>query len=67
MLANHLTLSKKLCPFTQIKKEKITFVPYSSKIESLMSVMVCTRPDIVILLVYLVGFFIILVRIIRKQ
>ncbi|GKV17327.1 hypothetical protein SLEP1_g27844 [Rubroshorea leprosula] len=45
-LANHFKLSKRSCPTTKEEKEKMSYIPYSSAIGSLMYAMVCTRPDI---------------------
>ena len=45
-LANHLKLSRSLCPTTTDEKEKMASIPYSSAVGSLMYCMVCTRPDI---------------------
>ena len=45
-LGNHFKLSRLLCPTTQEEKDKMTCIPYSSAVGSLMYVMVCTRPDI---------------------
>ena len=45
-LASHFKLSKKNCPSTKEEKEKMSSIPYSSAVESLMYAMVCTHPDI---------------------
>ncbi|GLT26815.1 hypothetical protein SLA2020_018570 [Shorea laevis] len=45
-LANHFKLSKRSCPTTKEEKEKMSSIPYSSAVGSLMYAMVCTRPDI---------------------
>jgi hypothetical protein len=45
-LENHFKLTKKMCPKTQEEIEYVSRVPYSSTIDSLMYVMVCTRLDI---------------------
>ncbi|GKV28913.1 hypothetical protein SLEP1_g37899 [Rubroshorea leprosula] len=45
-LANHFKLSKQSCPTTKEEKEKMSPIPYSSAIGSLMYAMVCTQPDI---------------------
>eukprot|EP00253_Pinus_taeda_P007747 PITA_07747 len=37
---------KELCPKTQEEEEDMSHVPYASVVDSLMYVMVCTRPDI---------------------
>ena len=39
-------LSKKICPSTPEEIECMNKIPYTSAIESLMYVMLCTRPDI---------------------
>ena len=44
-LPGHLKLTKEMCPKTQ-EEDKISKVPYSLAVGSLMYVMVCTRPDI---------------------
>ena len=44
--AGHFKFSKRLCPSTKKEKGKMSVIPYSSTIGSLMYVMVCTRPDI---------------------
>jgi len=41
-----LTLSTDQCPKTDKEKERLGNVPYASDTESLMFVMLCTRPDI---------------------
>jgi hypothetical protein len=45
-LANHFKLTKEMCPKTQEEIEYMSKVSYSSSVDSLMYVMVCTRPDI---------------------
>jgi ATP-binding cassette subfamily B (MDR/TAP) protein 1 len=45
-LPSHLKLSKEMCPKTQEEEAKMSKVPYSSAVGSLMYAMVCTRPDI---------------------
>jgi hypothetical protein len=45
-LANHLKLTKEMCPKTQEEIEYMSRVPYSSIVGILMYAMVCTRPDI---------------------
>ena len=45
-LANHFKLSKSSCPSSQKEIEKMSSIPYSSAVGSLMYAMVCTRPDI---------------------
>ena len=45
-LADHMKLSKKMCPTAREEKENMVNVPYSSVVGSLMYAMVCTRPDI---------------------
>ncbi|GKV32936.1 hypothetical protein SLEP1_g41499 [Rubroshorea leprosula] len=45
-LANHFKLSKRSCPNTKEEKEKMSSIPYSSTVGSLMYAMVCVRPDI---------------------
>ena len=45
-LANHFTLSKRSCPFTQEEKEDMAAFLYSYAVGSLMYAMVCARPNI---------------------
>ena len=45
-LPGHLKMTKEMCPKTQEKEDKMSKVPYTSAIGSLMYAMVCTRPDI---------------------
>ena len=45
-LAAYFKLSSKTCPIFEVKIEKMSHVPYSSAIQSLMYAMVCTRPDL---------------------
>lgn len=45
-LANHFKLSKNSCPSSKKEIEKMSLIPYSSAVGSLMYAMVCTRPDI---------------------
>ncbi|KAL2239854.1 UNVERIFIED_CONTAM: Retrovirus-related Pol polyprotein from transposon TNT 1-94 [Sesamum indicum] len=46
LLAAHFQLSKDQCPKTTFEKDKMSKVPYSNVIGSIMFLMVCTRPDI---------------------
>ncbi|CAL5395053.1 unnamed protein product [Camellia sinensis] len=45
-LANHFKLSKSSCPSSTKEREEMEAIPYLSVVESLMYVMVSTRPDI---------------------
>ena len=45
-LANHFKLSKEYSPKTAEERDHMALVPYASTVGSLMSAMVCTRPDI---------------------
>ena len=45
-LLGHLKLTKEMCPKTQEEEDKMSMVPYSLAIGSLMYAMICTRPDI---------------------
>ncbi|CAM8949434.1 unnamed protein product [Rhodiola kirilowii] len=45
-LGNHFKLSKSSCPTTKEEIDKMSAIPYSSAVGSLMYAMVCTRPDI---------------------
>ncbi|KAL2254482.1 UNVERIFIED_CONTAM: Retrovirus-related Pol polyprotein from transposon TNT 1-94 [Sesamum indicum] len=45
-LAAHFQLSKDQCPKTSSEKDKMSKIPYSNVIGSIMFLMVCTRPDI---------------------
>ena len=41
-----LSLSRDMCPKTPEEKKKISKVPYTSAVNSLMYAMMCTRPNI---------------------
>ena len=45
-LAAHFELSAEFCPQFQKDIEKMSHVPYSSTVGSLIYAMVCTRPDL---------------------
>jgi hypothetical protein len=45
-LAIHFKLNNEMCPKTHEKIKYMSRVPYSSAVDILMYVMVCTRPDI---------------------
>ena len=45
-LASHFKVSAKENPFTDKEKKDMVRVPYCSTVESLMEIMVSTRPDI---------------------
>ena len=45
-LLGHLKLTKEMCPKTQEEEDKMSKVPYTLAIGSLMYAMVCTRPTI---------------------
>ena len=45
-LTTHFKLSVEFCPASVVKIEKISHVPYSSVVGSLMYAIVCTRPDL---------------------
>ena len=45
-LTAHFKLSSDLCPQTDEEMERMSHVPYSSAVGSLMYAMVCTRPDL---------------------
>ena len=45
-LAPHFKLSSSSCPRSQEERDYMAHVPYASVVGSLMSTMVCTRPDI---------------------
>ena len=45
-LGGHFKLKQRSCPSIEEKKKKMTAIPYSSAVESLMYAMVCTRPNI---------------------
>jgi len=44
--ATHFRLFVESCPLSEEDIEKMSHVPYSSAINSLMYAMVCTRPDL---------------------
>ena len=46
LIEKGLTLSLNQCPKTDKENERTNNVPYASAAESLMCVMLCTRPDI---------------------
>ena len=48
LLADHFKLNKQIWPSTEKEKEVMAHVPYSSTMESLIYAMVCTRPDIIL-------------------
>ena len=54
-LPSHLKMTKKLCPKIQEEEDKMSKVPYTSNIGSLMYAMVCTRLDIAHAVGLLVG------------
>jgi hypothetical protein len=41
-----ITLSKKQCPSTLDKQEKMSVIPYALAIGSIMYAMLCTRSDV---------------------
>ncbi|KAK8696315.1 hypothetical protein V6N13_001451 [Hibiscus sabdariffa] len=41
-----ISLSKEMCPSTPQEKERMSQIPYSSAIGSIMYAMICTRPDL---------------------
>lgn len=45
-MTNEYILSKEQCPKTEVEKEEMIDVPYSSAVGSIMYLMVCTRPDL---------------------
>ena len=45
-LAAHFKLSVESCPASEVEIEKMSYVPYSSAVGSLMYAMVCTRHDL---------------------
>ena len=44
--SSQFKLSKRLCPQTKAKEEKMVRIPYTSAVGSLMYAMVCSRPDV---------------------
>lgn len=44
LMSKAYLLSQDMCPKTQNKKHEMFLVPYSNVVESLMYVMMCTRP-----------------------
>ena len=66
-LGAHFKLRKKSCSSSKKEKKDIVLTIYSSAVRSLMYAMVCTRPDIAMQLVLLIGSWLILVKITRKQ
>lgn len=45
-LASHFKLSHNLCPYTDEEKLSMKNIMYSSAVDNLMYVTICTRPDI---------------------
>ncbi len=45
-ISHGISLSKNMCPKTQIEKEKVDRIPYTSAIGSIMYAMLCIRPDV---------------------
>ena len=45
-MASHFRLTKEMCPKAQEEVDKMSNIPYSSVVGSLMYAMVCTQPDI---------------------
>ena len=45
-MSHGITLSKSQCPNTKDEQERISKIPYASAIESIMYVMLCTKPDV---------------------
>ena len=45
-IGHGITLSKKDCPTTPEKRERISRIPYASIMKSIMYVMTCTRSDV---------------------
>ena len=41
-----ISLSKTQCPMTQDERDRISKIPYTSAIRSIMYAMLCTRPDV---------------------
>jgi len=46
LLAGHFKLSSKQCPQSPEEEEKMSWVPYTSAVGSLMYDMVCTKSDL---------------------
>ena len=65
-LNSHFKLSAKSCPASEEEIEKMSHVPYSTVVGSLMHVMVCTRPDLAYAVSVVSRIYIIKVRINRK-
>ena len=66
-LGAHFKLRKKSCSSSKKEKGDIISTIYSSAFGSLMYDMVCTQQDIAMQLVLLIGSWLILVKITRKQ
>ena len=66
-LGAHFKLRKKSCSSSKKEKGDIASTIYSSTVGSLMYAMVCTQQDIAMQLVLLIGSWLILVKITRKQ
>ena len=66
-LGSHFKLIKRSCSSSKKEKGDIASTIYFSTIGSLMYAMVCTQQDIAMQLVLLIGSWLILVKITRKQ
>ena len=45
-MVSGITLSKSMCPHTQVERTRMNKIPYASEIGSIMYAMLCTRPDV---------------------
>ena len=46
LIGHRITLSKKDCPTTPKKRERMSRIPYASAVGSIMYAITCTRPDV---------------------
>ena len=45
-IGHEITLSKKTCPTTPQERKRMSRIPYTSTVGSIIYVMICMRPDV---------------------
>jgi hypothetical protein len=45
-ISHMICLSKDMCPKTQVERDKMEIIPYTTNIRSIIYVMLCTRLDV---------------------